>query len=58
MESELLTREEAAAHLKISKAMLDILTKRGDLPVIKVGRRSIFDPKDIEEFINRSRVTK
>jgi predicted DNA-binding transcriptional regulator AlpA len=58
MENEFLTREETAAHLKISKAMLDLLTKRGDLPVIKVGRRSIFDPRDIEEFINRSKVTK
>jgi excisionase family DNA binding protein len=51
---ELLTREEVAKLLKVSLIHVYRLTKQGDLPAIKRGRRFVrYQKNDVLEFINR-----
>lgn len=35
----------------ISRRTLDYMVERGDLPVVKVGRRSMFRRSDVEAYI-------
>jgi len=53
-----LTRKEAAEIIGVSQAKLDALTKAGKIRVCRVGRRRLFLPKFIEEFLNRAAESK
>ena len=54
--SKLLTREEAAEYLGVSKGTLDVwaCTKRYDLPFIKVGRLCKYRLSDLNAFLDRN----
>lgn len=54
----LLNRKQTAASLSIKEQTLAVWasTKRYDLPYIKVGRRAMYAPADIDAFIARNRV--
>jgi len=52
----LLSYREASAYLGISVSNLKRLIKRGELPVIKVGRRTLLDIYDLDEYIEKRRV--
>lgn len=54
---KLLSRKEAAAVLGVSKSTLDCWACSGRyaLPVVKVGRRSMYSPDDLAAFIHRQR---
>lgn len=49
----LLNVEEAARFLGI--AIPTLLQKRPDVPRIHIGRRVLFDPRDLEEYIRAHR---
>lgn len=51
------TPRQAAMAIGVSDRTLWTMQRRGELPVVKVGRLNKFDPKDIEDFINRNRKT-
>ena len=50
----LLTRREAAAILRISERMLFTLTKRGDVPCVRIGRSVKYRPSDIAAFVEQN----
>lgn len=56
MEKELLTPEETAQLLKLSKYTIYEMVKRGELPAVKVGRRVRIRRSDIDAFIYSSRI--
>jgi excisionase family DNA binding protein len=47
-----LTRKEAAEQLKISVSMLDLLTKNGRIAVCRVGRRRLYTPRALSDYLN------
>lgn len=51
----LLTVEEARDCLRISQASVYRLLKRGDLLSLKVGSRTLIDPRDLRTFIESRR---
>lgn len=54
MGDELLTIEEAANILKVSKVQIYRLWKKGELPVVRMGRRyTRIRRQDIDSFIER-----
>lgn len=52
----LLNISEVAEILRISPSTLREWVFMRKIPFIKVGRRVVFDPKDIQEFIRKNRV--
>jgi len=48
-----LTRKQAAECLKISTSMLDLLTKRGDIAVCQIGRRRLYRPEALRDYLSR-----
>ncbi|MBO8170506.1 MAG: helix-turn-helix domain-containing protein [Bacillaceae bacterium] len=52
---ELLTPEEAAEILKISKYTIYEMVKRGELPATRIGRKIRIDPRDLEMFVQSSK---
>jgi excisionase family DNA binding protein len=50
---KLLTRAEAAAALRISAVTLWKLSQRRQLPVVRLGRRRLYDERDLEAFVLR-----
>lgn len=54
MVTELLDSEEAAIAMKCSIHTLRAWTYQKRLPVVKLGRKSLFRREDIEAFINKS----
>lgn len=50
---QLLTREEAARALRVSKVQLWRITTEGRLPVVRIGRRALFRASDIESLIRQ-----
>lgn len=42
----------------ISRRQLDYMVARGDLPVVKVGRRSMFRRSDVEAYVASRVVTR
>jgi excisionase family DNA binding protein len=52
----LLSVKEAAQELGISKHTLYSWASQRRIPHVKIGDRTMFDPADIEEFINKGRV--
>ena len=51
--SGLLTVQEAAEYLKVSKDTIYHWTFKGMLPVVKLGRLSRYRRSDLDEFINK-----
>lgn len=47
--SKYLTRQEAATELRISISSLHRLVAAGQVPCIKIGRKSVFRDKDIQK---------
>lgn len=35
---------------------LNEAVKRGDIPVVKIGRLNFYDSKDIEKYINKNKI--
>jgi excisionase family DNA binding protein len=54
--SEILTKDEVAALLRLRPSTVDDMARRGDLPSIRLGRHRRYLRSDIEEFIQRLRV--
>jgi len=50
---EILTIEELAAYLKVSKSMLYQMAQKGAIPASKVGKHWRFHKKTIEEWLLR-----
>ncbi|MDB4756426.1 helix-turn-helix domain-containing protein [Pirellulaceae bacterium] len=46
------SRTDAAKHLGISTRMLDELASKGRLRRLKIGRRSVFQLEDLNQFLN------
>lgn len=56
MPNKLLSVSEAAEMLGLSKHTLNQWKSQGRIPFIKLGRRTLFDPDDLEAFIADRRV--
>jgi hypothetical protein len=52
----LLSREQAARHLGISTRNLDYLREAGRITFIQIGRRVVFSPLDLSQFVQAHRV--
>jgi excisionase family DNA binding protein len=48
---KLLTRRQAAAALNLSERTLWGLSKRGLIPVVRIGRLVRYDPRDLDRLI-------
>jgi excisionase family DNA binding protein len=55
-EVDLLSREQAAKRLGISARNLSYLRDAGKLPFIQIGRRILFSPLDLDQFIEARKV--
>lgn len=53
LEARLISEEETARYLGISKWTVRNLRFRGDLPTIKIGRRVLLDRQDVEAYLLR-----
>jgi excisionase family DNA binding protein len=51
---KLLNAQDIAKMLKVSKPQVYLMMRRGDFPVVKMGRLVRARQSAIEEFINRS----
>ena len=51
---ELLTRQEAAAELRISTVTIDRIRKSGDLPYRQIGGQIRFLPQDLQLYLQNS----
>ena len=51
----LVTPREAARLLSISERTLYSWTKRGDIPVVKLGTAVRYDPKDLAAFVEQKK---
>lgn len=49
-----LTRGDAAAYLSISTRQLDILAADGEIPRTKVGRKTVFQIKYLDAFLDKN----
>jgi excisionase family DNA binding protein len=58
MPSKLLTADDIAERLSISKRQAFALMQEGILPSIRIGRNVRCDESDLEEFINRNKTNK
>jgi excisionase family DNA binding protein len=52
-EALLLTARQAAAALAISERTLYTLTKRGELPAVRIGAAVRYDRRDVQALIER-----
>jgi excisionase family DNA binding protein len=52
----LLSRPETAELLGVSERTLFALTKRGDVPAVRIGGRVLYDPRDLVGFIDSRKV--
>ena len=50
---ELLRREDVARILNISRSYAYLLMKRGELPIVRIGRSVRVRPSDLEQFIEK-----
>lgn len=53
-----ISRVEAARLLGVSERTLYNLTRRGEIPVVTIGRRKLYRQADVVEYLNRSTTTK
>jgi len=52
---ELLSTEEAAAYLRLHMKRVQALARAGRLPGRRVGRKWLFDRRDLDDLLGRSR---
>ncbi len=52
----LLSLEEAARYLGISKWTLRDLVFRGDLPCVRIKRRMLLDRQDLDRYLERAKI--
>ncbi len=50
--------KEAAKLLCISRRMLSILRSQNKIPFVVIGRRRLFDVRDLISFIDKNKVSK
>jgi excisionase family DNA binding protein len=50
---KLLTLPEVQAHLRVSRATVRRLITRGQLPIVKVGRRTLVTRQALEAFVRQ-----
>ncbi len=55
-ERRLLSQEEAARYLGISKWTLRDLVFRGDLPCVRIKRRLLVDRQDLDAYLVRIKI--
>jgi excisionase family DNA binding protein len=46
----------AARYLGVSDRTLWTLAAGGRLPSVRIGRRRLFDPRDLDEFVQRQKI--
>ena len=51
----LFTVKETASYLRLSPWTVRGLGWNGEIPEVKIGRRTLFDQKDVDAFIDRSK---
>ncbi len=51
----LLSMQEAAGELGISRVGVERLIRRGDLPVVRIGRRILIEPETLAAFVRARR---
>lgn len=49
----LLNRKETANILNVSLDTVDSLASNGNLKKLKIGKRTLFHPKDVQKFMER-----
>jgi excisionase family DNA binding protein len=54
----LLTPREAARMLSICEKTLWSLTKRGEIPAVRIGRAVRYDPRDLAAWIKSAKIAK
>lgn len=52
----LISLSEAAKHLGICRCTLYRWTKIRRIPYVQLGRRKLFDPSDLEIFVNEHKI--
>ncbi len=50
-----LTAKEAAAHLGVTERWLEEAGRRGDVPVLKLGRLRRYDPEQLDQYLDERR---
>ena len=55
MNQLLLDRKQAAKALGVSVVYVDVLTRRGVLRCTKLGKRVMYCPADLEQFVRERR---
>jgi excisionase family DNA binding protein len=53
LQGQLLTLPEVQAHLRVSRATVRRLITRGQLPIVKVGRRTLVTRQALESFVRQ-----
>jgi excisionase family DNA binding protein len=53
----LLTPREAARALAIGERTLWSLTRRGEIPVVRIGRAVRYDPRDLDVYVQAQKQT-
>lgn len=53
---ELLSRQQAAKVLNISERKLDYLREDHLIPFVRIGKKILFMPADLEEFVEARKV--
>ena len=56
MEQELLTAQEAAELLKVKKATVYEMVKRGEIPAVKIGKQVRIDRNDLKKVLQPAAV--
>jgi excisionase family DNA binding protein len=56
MEAKLISITEGATRLGISKFTLRSWVRQGIIPHVRLGRRVLLDPRDLDHFIQAGRV--
>lgn len=56
-ESKLLSIPEAASQIGLSRSSLYRAVNSGALPLVKIGKRSLIDPKDLNALVEASKRT-
>ncbi len=52
MQQPLLTSDEVAEILKVSRTSVYLMMKRGDFPIVRIGRVIRVRPEDLERYIH------
>lgn len=53
---KLMTRQEVADLLKVSRRKIYRLTMTGVLPVVKLGKVARYDPRDVAQLVNSCKI--